>query len=244
MLRFEPEDVVCRYCSAPQGIGQERPPDGPILEQEPCAYSQVTKVPKADEGATMFRWGISKRSGRSHTSDSWELDLKKGQRIKILKDMGNNWLLAETRQKEMGWVHRAWIDFQEMRPHVDPREAYARFTTDMEKLIQVGNIRSLPKVTRYMDACAKESCRDLKMDTEGLGVCVHDLHELLRGSGEQGYTLETLKTERNKWHPDKFARSCHPDHREYLREQAQALFVLIGVLMDGLEKTPISEPEV
>ena len=192
----------------------------------------------------MYRWAVSKRSGRSHASDSWELTLKKGERVKILKDMGKDWFLAENRQKEKGWVHKAWLDFQEMLPHVDPREAYARFTTDMEKLIRTGNIQSLPKVTRYMDACARDTCREMKMDARGLGICVHDLHELLRGSGEHGYTLEALRMERNKWHPDKFSRSCHPDHREYLREQAQALFVLIGVLMDALENTRPSEPAV
>jgi hypothetical protein len=172
----------------------------------------------------VFQAAVSKRTGRSHVKDSWELELKKGERVKILKYMGNDWFFVEDRRKQNGWVHGAWLDFQQMIPHVDPREAYARFTVDVEKMLKAGNIRTFPVLSRYMNACAKEVCSPLKKDTHCLGICIHDLHELMHGSGD--YCLDTLKLERNKWHPDRFARYCHPEHREFLREKAQVLFVL------------------
>ena len=41
-----------------------------------------------------------------------------------------------------------------------------------------------------------------------------------------------MKEERIVWHPDKFARYCHTDHKEELKTYAQEMFVLYGVLMD------------
>lgn len=52
----------------------------------------------------MFQWASSKYTGRSHTRDAWELQMKKGERVKILKYMGNDWFLVENRGKEYGWV--------------------------------------------------------------------------------------------------------------------------------------------
>lgn len=154
--------------------------------------------------------------------------------------MGKDWFIVENKGKEKGWAHRAWLDFQTMRKHIDRREAYARFTVDIEKLLKGGNICSFPDLSRYVDTCVKDACRPLKKDVDCLGICLHDLHELMQGS--DNYNLETLKMERNKWHPDKFARFCHPDHREASREKAQAFFVLFGVLMDTLENPRASEP--
>ena len=201
--------------------------------ENPQNDHEAVSVRKNVDGLQEYYWGVSKHTGRSHRTDSWELELKKGERIKILKYMGNDWFLAENRRNDKGWVHRAWLDFQEMVPHVEPRQAYARFTADVDKLMKAGNIRSFPKLANYMNACAKVACNTLKKDPQQLSICVHDLHELMRGAGE--YTLDTLKAERNKWHPDKFGRYCHPDHRDMLSEKAQALFVLFGVMMDVLE---------
>jgi hypothetical protein len=233
VLRFEPEVVVSRLHKK-----RDSPPD--LGLGNPHGFSQVINVPKNPEGLQVFQWAVSKHTGRSHVRDSWELELKKGERVKILKYMGNDWFLVEDRRRQNGWVHRAWLDFQQMIPHVDPRKAYARFTVDVEKMLKAGNIRTFPVLSRYMNACTKDVCSPLKQDTHCLGICIHDLHELMRGSGD--YCLETLKLERNKWHPDKFARYCHPEHREVLREKAQALFVLFGVLMDLLENPPAPEP--
>ncbi|KAF9728780.1 hypothetical protein PMIN03_011702 [Paraphaeosphaeria minitans] len=222
VLRCEPEDTVSRLHSK---------------QDPPSVHTQVINVPKKSEGLLMFQWAVSKYTGCSHARDTWELELKKGERVKVLKYMGNDWFFVENRRNEHGWVHKSWLDFQQMTPHVDPRKAYARFTVDVEKMFKAGNIRMFPVLNLYMNACTKDTCSPLKTDPHYLGICHHDLHELMRGSGD--YSLDTLKTERNKWHPDRFARFCHPHHRETLREKAQALFVLFGVLM---EKTPAPEP--
>ncbi|KAJ4299418.1 hypothetical protein N0V90_004663 [Kalmusia sp. IMI 367209] len=243
ILRFEPEDVVSRLYdkhTVPGYIGYEKHAvDFIVPKTTSNEYGRVVNIPKNDKGQQVFRWAISKRAGRSHATDSWELDLKKGERIKVLQDMGKDWFLAEKQSGLIGWVPGAWLDFKEMKPHVDPREAYARFKTDIEKLFKVGTLRSFPSLSKYMNACGKEACKPLKQDKDSLGVCIHDLHELMRGSG--CYSSETLRGERNKWHPDKFARFCHPEHRDGLRERAQTLFVLFGVLMDWLENPPAGE---
>ncbi|KAJ4350046.1 uncharacterized protein N0V89_008667 [Didymosphaeria variabile] len=233
ILRFEPEDVVSRLHEKQDALPEMR-------EETSRASGQVVSVPKNLEGLQVFQWAISKHTGRSHAKDSWELDLKKGERVKILKYFGNDWFFVENRRGENGWVHKAWLDFQQMIPHVDPQEAYTQFTVDVEKMLKAGNICSFPDLSRYMSACTKDACSPLKKDTHCLGICIHDLHELMCGSGE--YDLDRLKMERHKWHPDKFARYCHPDHRDTLREKAQAVFVLFGVLMDILENPRAPEP--
>ncbi|KAF1972692.1 hypothetical protein BU23DRAFT_643386 [Bimuria novae-zelandiae CBS 107.79] len=245
MLRFEPDPVVSRL-HGEQSSDQDIV-DGPVTNKPPLPkdsheHNQVVNVPKDPKGMQIFQWAVSKHAGRSHAADSWELELKKGERINILKDMGKDWFLAENGLKQQGWVHRSWLDFQKMVAHADPREAYARFTTDVENLLKGGNIRSFPDLPSYMNACANEVCTPLKKDTHRLGICVHDLHELLRGASE--YTMDMLKSERNKWHPDRFARFCHAEHREVLREKAQSLFVLFGVLLDVLENPPATESAV
>ena len=91
-----------------------------------------------------------------------------------------------------------------------------------------------------MNSCIISACEPPRDDTQ-LGICIHDLQTLLEGSG--CYSYEWLKEERNVWHPDKFARYCHPDHKEQLKVLAQEVFVLYGILMnkcsqheEGLEK--------
>lgn len=106
-------------------------------------------------------------------------------------------------------------------------------------MLNAGNIRAFPDLGRYVNTCSQDSCSARKTAPPDLGICYHDLHELMRGSGN--YSMDTLKAERVKWHPDRFVRYCHPDHREALKEKAQAFFVMFGVLM---EKTPVAKPAV
>ncbi|KAF1950627.1 hypothetical protein CC80DRAFT_509566 [Byssothecium circinans] len=195
---------------------------------------QAVHVPKPSSGPQFFQWAFAKHNGRPHRHDTWELNLKKGEKLKVLKDMGKDWFVVLNGSKEKGWAHRTSLKFGETRPHADPREAYGRWAEDTEKMLRSGDMTSFPKLSDYMDACGRDACQQVKK--EALGICAHDLHELLRGSGQ--YSLELLKTQRNNWHPDKFARFCRPEHRERLKVQAEALFVMFGVLMDWMMNPP------
>jgi hypothetical protein len=85
-------------------------------------------------------------------------------------------------------------------------------------------------MTKYVDECTRAGCQPLKEDVSGLGICTHDLLVLLQASGK--YSYGWLKEERNVWHPDRYARFCHPDHVERLRLQAEQMFVMYGILME------------
>lgn len=177
----------------------------------------------------VYRWARANYKGRPHTTDTWELYLKKGQRLKVLRDMGKNWFIAQNSKGEKGWVHRTHLTFDLVKKEAS--QMYPQWKVDMEKLFEAGDMRSFPDLAWYTDACKLEVCQSWKKEGP-LGICAHDLKKLLFGSGV--YSLEYLKTERVKWHPDKFSRFCHADHREELKPRAEALFVLFGTLIDEL----------
>ena len=193
--------------------------------------TRLQHIERVAEKLKMFRWAISNRTGRPHPSDSWELELNKRQKIKVWEEKGNNWYIAEGRGGIKGWVHGTWLDFCGSKVHKDPQSTYAQFQNDMRKLLVPGQLREFPPLQEHMSSCSIAAC--LRGGTQ-LGICVHDLQTLLEGSG--CYSYEWLKEERIVWHPDKFARYCHPDHKERLKASAQEVFVLYGVLMDNYSR--------
>jgi hypothetical protein len=241
-MRFEPDETLLRLpapreepVEAAPGLMEATQPEAP--RGDDAGPSDIRQLYRFEDGwaePKTYRWAVSNQTGRSHPTDAWELKLKKGERIKVLEDGGNNWFIAMRGDGKKGYVHATWLDFQDLRPHADPREAYARWTADTEKWLHSRAVRDFLSPSSYMNICMKEPCKPMKQ--EGVGICVHDLHELLRGSGQ--YSLDFLWTQRNRYHPDKFARYCHPDNREELKAKAEGLFVLFGVLMDMLENAP------
>ncbi|KAF2010764.1 hypothetical protein BU24DRAFT_45494 [Aaosphaeria arxii CBS 175.79] len=193
----------------------------------PDASVQLSQQPRGSQWAKMLR------SGRPHTSDTWELMLNKGQRIKILEEKGNGWFVAQTLANNIGYVHKTWFAYDP--PHLTKtRTPYQRYIDDTGGLFKPGTIREFPEIKRYVDSqCEEVNCQSTKGLPGGLEVCVHEIRKLFQGSPEYGYVF--LKEERNKWHPDKFARFCHPEHRDDMKKKAECLFVLIGCLMDDLE---------
>lgn len=200
---------------------------------QPVPDTRLQHIKCEPEQPDSFRWAISKSTGRPHPKDSWELELKNGQKVKVWIDLGRDWYLAENGLGIRGWVHSTWLAFCGGRVHKDSRSTYTRFQEDMRKLLVPGQLCDFPPLRDYMSECANAACQPLKTTTR-IGICVHDLHMLLEGSGN--YSYDWLKEERNVWHPDKFARYCHPSHKERLRTCAQEVFVLYGVLMDLCEE--------
>jgi hypothetical protein len=195
--------------------------------------TRLQHIEREPEKPKFFRWAISKNTGRPHPKDSWELELKKGQKIKVWEDLGNNWYMAENGLGIKGWVHGTWLAFCGSRVHKDPRSTYIQFQEDMRRLLVPGQLHDFPPLRDYMSECVNAACQPLKITTQ-IGICVHDLHTLLEGSGQ--YCYDWLKEERNVWHPDKFARYCHPARKGQLKGSAQEVFVLYGVLMDMCEE--------
>lgn len=208
------------------GLIYSRLPSNPQSTKSDDVLEHVFQ--EGDE-AVHHQWATSKKAGRPNPRDTRELKLNKGERIKILQDMGRNWFIAQSSNKMEGWVHGSWLDFGNGKSRADAKATYARFQQDMRKLLIPGRLHNFPCISDYTDACIKDECKPLGNGSL-LGICVHNLQALLMGSGT--YSYEWLKEERNVWHPDKFARYCQADHKERLRPNAQELFVLYGVLMD------------
>jgi hypothetical protein len=79
--------------------------------------------------------------------------------------------------------------------------------------------------------CHKISCLLSKNEKDSLKACHHDVEKLLRASGN--YSTEWLRKERLQWHPDRFGRSCDPDHRDILIRQTTELYAIFGILIDA-----------
>jgi methylenetetrahydrofolate dehydrogenase (NADP+)/methenyltetrahydrofolate cyclohydrolase/formyltetrahydrofolate synthetase len=173
-------------------------------------------------------WATSKRAGSSHL-DAWELELKQGEKVKILQEMGSDWFVVEGRKGIKGWVHGSWLDFSNRQTRPDARTAYHQFSGEIQDMLVPGQPRAFPSLANYADSCTRAGCRPVKDDGSLTGLCLHDLETLLRGSGCYAYAW--LKEQRNIWHPDRFARFCQPAHAGQLKVKAEQLFVLYGVLM-------------
>jgi len=188
---------------------------------------RIQMVPKLNNG--YFRWAVSTRSGRPH-QDDWDLELKKGQRVRVLRDMGKGWYVVAGKKDTKGWVHASWLDFSDSRFHEDPRTAWDRFSADVNKMMRSPPVKDFLSMADYVDTCTSDGCMVGKGEDSGLGICAHDLQVLLSGCGN--YSLSFVKTWRNQFHPDRFAQSCAPEHTERLKAKAEQLFVLHGVVME------------
>jgi len=163
-----------------------------------------------------FRWAVSKFSGRPH-QDIWELELKKGEKVKVWREEGQGWYLVE-HKKGMGYCHCAWLELV-FRREGYPRVAWNRFTHCIGHMMLSAPIKEFPSIP--VGKCAV-GC--------GSGLCVHNLEVVLRGSGK--YSVEFLKKERLMWHPDRFAQFCLPEFAELLCAEAAQVFKLYGVLLE------------
>ena len=199
----------------------------------PAPEQRVQHIPGKPEEPVPFQWATAKKSGRPHKADTWEVELKKGDRVKVIRDEGRDWFVAIDRKGYKGYVHSSWIEFGDLTVHKDPKAVYNQFQQDLQKLLQPGQLQQFPAMTSYVDECTKPDCQPLKEAVSSLGICVHDLLALLQGSGK--YSYEWLKETRNLWHPDRFARFCHADQAEDLKLKAEKMFVMYGILMDAIK---------
>ncbi|KAJ4372999.1 hypothetical protein N0V83_003290 [Neocucurbitaria cava] len=201
------------------------------LGSKDCAPKPIMSVQHMPKKSDIhYQWAVSKKSGRPHPRESRELFLDKGDRLKVLKDMGRDWYIVSSKKGTKGWVHGSWLDFGDRKLHADPKSAYNQFREDLQKLLVPGQLCKFPAMASYIDACTRVECQLLKEDVGSVGICLHDLMVLLEGSGR--YSYELLKEERNVWHPDRFVRFCHADHVDRLKPMAEEMFVLYGILMD------------
>lgn len=68
----------------------------------PKRYPQLENLDSRD-----FRFAISKTCRRP-TNDLWDLDLNKGEKLLVLRDMGRGWHIAMKKKGLIGWVHGSW----------------------------------------------------------------------------------------------------------------------------------------
>jgi methylenetetrahydrofolate dehydrogenase (NADP+)/methenyltetrahydrofolate cyclohydrolase/formyltetrahydrofolate synthetase len=151
-----------------------------------------TTIPKPEN--THFLWATSKRAGTSH-ADVWELKLKKGEKVKVLQETGNNWFVVEGRKGIKGWAHGSWLDFSNRQLHQNAKTAYQQFSNEVQEMLVPGKLRMFPSLANYVDSCTRADCRPVKDDGSLTGLCVHDLKTLLRGS--RCYAHAWLKEQRN-----------------------------------------------
>ncbi|KAH6870468.1 hypothetical protein BKA58DRAFT_177293 [Alternaria rosae] len=185
---------------------------------------RMRHISRKSEEPIPFQWATVKKSGRPHRADAWEVELRKGDKVKVIRDEGRDWFVAIDRKGVKGWVHGSWIEFGDRTVHKDSKAAYSLFEQDLQMLLIPG--QHFPAMTSYVDECTEPDCQPLKEAGSSLGICVHDLLALLSGSGK--YTYKWLKETRNFWHPDRFARFSNVD-----QNKAEQMFVMYGILMEA-----------
>jgi methylenetetrahydrofolate dehydrogenase (NADP+)/methenyltetrahydrofolate cyclohydrolase/formyltetrahydrofolate synthetase len=205
-------------------------PEGPVYARlAPSDRRLQTTVP---EPSKQFRWATVTRSGRPH-NDGWELEDKKGEKVKVWEDRSRDWFVVEG-TKGKGYCHGSWLRFQDSRRQELSEVAWIRFLRDVIQLVGSSPIEQFPSMTDYVEACTVAGCTPAMADGVSLGVCAHNLEGLLRGSGL--YSAEWLKKERVMWHPDRFAQFCVPAAAGQLKAKAEQLFVLYGVCLEEEKK--------
>ncbi|KAL7774985.1 hypothetical protein CFE70_005900 [Pyrenophora teres f. teres 0-1] len=144
---------------------------------------RIQHIPHNPEEDVPFQWATSKKSGRPHRNDGWELELTKGKKIKVTRDMGRGWFLVMGAQGRQGYVHGSWLDFGDGKVHRDLQAAYTQFRGDVKMLqLAPGWLVKFPNMASYVDECSQLGCQQLKEDDTKLGICIHDLRELLAAS--------------------------------------------------------------
>jgi methylenetetrahydrofolate dehydrogenase (NADP+)/methenyltetrahydrofolate cyclohydrolase/formyltetrahydrofolate synthetase len=203
-----------------------------VYARLPSTHYDLKPIDPKKEYA-QFRWALCMKSGRPHNSDKWELDLKKGQRVKVFETLKGNWHIVADEKGRKRYAHSSWLDFADRRLHRAPENAkavWSRYSEDVRKMLDSTPISTFISMTDYVDVCTKTGCKATKEDQYLLGICVHDLKVLLGGSGR--FCLEWVKKRRNVWHPDKFVRYCAPEAAGPVMIKAQQLFVLHGMLLE------------
>lgn len=79
-----------------------------------------------------------------------------------------------------------------------------------------------------------QKCRDLgciarKQEPYNINVCAHEMEAVLRGSHQYG--IKFLRSERLRWHPDRFARVCDSSAKQSLGAKAAQMFAIIEELL-------------
>ncbi|PSN72426.1 hypothetical protein BS50DRAFT_484282 [Corynespora cassiicola Philippines] len=192
------------------------------------ASKEMTLTAHRQGPSKVLCWATSKDTGRPHTHELRELKLYKGEKLKVLQERGNNWYIIENQRGYRGWGHGTWLNFQD-QVHA---QAFNDFKAVCRNIFsKPSTLEVFPNLSKFVNICKESGCQELKQGEAGAGICAHDLAALLRGSGE--YDHELVKNHRNHWHPDKFARFCHPAAREGLKEKAGNVFKLFSVLLDA-----------
>lgn len=126
---------------------------------------------------------------------------------------------------------------REQREHREQLELhYAIWVSTYEAAFKTP-LQQFPHLPTAARTCRERDCESRRADT-GLLSCRHDVESLLRTSPR--YSEEWLRSERLRWHPDRFGRKCHPRHKAALEKQATAMYVIFEELIAAEQPEPPS----
>lgn len=167
-----------------------------------------------------------------------ELPMKLHERFALLSEEGEFWYIARNALGAEGYIPSTSLTVDGKDPSV---LLYLEWRTNCDRLMQEGSISlndwhhlAVPK--QFM-LCDRLECSAWKRSHDGSDdqqpqriACTHDLHSFL--SAEANYSASWLKTERLRWHPDRFRLKCTDDARDVLAKKAGEMFALITKLYE------------
>lgn len=164
--------------------------------------------------------------------------MRKNERFALLSREGDFWYIARNRRGEEGYIPSVYITVDGTRP---AEILYKAWREGCDRLMAAGAITlddwAALHVPKQAIRCEELGCRAWKGAGDGkagrsssANVCVHDLTSFFES--EVSYGIEWLKTERLRWHPDRFAARCKPEAREELSRRASHMFKTMSKLYD------------
>jgi hypothetical protein len=186
-------------------------------EEEEESEAKAHNQPK--NRFTKTTWSKGKKAQKRAERNAEEKNAKREKKIKAEAEDAR---AREQKLKEEAEEARAKSQAYAHQQRMSAKKRYEQWASACTDFFADphASARKFP-IPKNLKFCTKFVC----IKGEKLGICHHQLKELLRGSGL--YDVGWLKKERLRWHPDKFPG------REEVKELAQEMFQMFQRLIDG-----------
>jgi hypothetical protein len=205
----------------PLSTGKEEPQteEGSKSKSGKEEESEAESHNQPDNRFTKTTWSKSKKAQKRAECNA---EGKKAKREKKIKAEAEEARAREQKLKEEAEEARAQSQAHVHQQRMSAQKRYEQWASACADFFvdPHASARKFP-IPKSLKFCTKSVC----IKGEKLGICHHQLKELLRGSGL--YDAGWLKKERLRWHPDKFPG------REEVKGLAQEMFQMFQRLIDG-----------
>ena len=197
-------------------------------DRDDARWEEVGRFMEQDRRQSLRRAQITaemEARERRMRYDRQRMEAYREEQERLLDEEQRRKTLAERQEQDKRVKEQKAIQMkkQDEAMFIRWREVVDKALAQLETLTRLPPLPTAP--------CKKDDC----IRYERIRTCQHQAERLFMASG--GRYKDTLKIERNRWHPDRFASVPEP-HRVWVQAQAEELFKCIQHLINGLEPEP------